>query len=49
MAKEKLNSLQQEILLQEQITVANEINKLEFDIENGVVNIPRNNKFRFWW
>ncbi len=48
MAKEKLNSLQQEILLQEQITVANEINKLEFDIENGVVNIPRNNKFRFW-
>lgn len=48
MAKDKLNSLQQEILIQEQITVANEINKLEFDIANGVVNIPRNNKYRFW-
>lgn len=48
MAKDKLNSLQQEILLQEQLTVSNEINRLEYDIQNGVVNIPRNNRFRFW-
>lgn len=46
--KDKLNSLQQEILIQEQITVANEINRLEFEIANGVVNIARNNRFRFW-
>lgn len=46
--KKKLNSLQQEILLQEQIAVANEINKLEYEVSNGIVNIARNNRFRFW-
>ncbi len=48
MAKRKLNSLEQEILIQEELTIANEINKLEMEVANNNTNVVQNNKLRFW-
>ncbi len=48
MNKRKLNSLEQEILIQEELTIANEINRLELEIANNNTNVVQNNRLRFW-
>ena len=46
--KRKLNSLEQEILIQEELTIASEINRLELEIANNNSNVVQNNRLRFW-
>lgn len=48
MTKRKLNTLEQEILIQEELTIANEINRLEMEIANNNSNVVQNNRLRFW-
>ena len=48
MAKRKLNSLEQEILIQEELTIANEINRLEMEVANNNTKVVQNNRLRFW-